>query len=153
MKKWLLPVLVYLAIIVAIVVVFILPKITSSGGNNSACFKGRCFQVELAISDADQFRGLSGRASLASDRGMLFVFRQEGNYPFWMKDMKFPLDMIWISSNGTVVDFMNSVVPCSGQVCPGVYPEANASYVLEVNAGVINATGLNVGDEVELKLS
>ena len=59
----------------------------------------RTFSVEVATSSAQQQQGLSGRNSLATDKGMLFIFKTPNKYAFWMKDMKFPLDMVFIKDN------------------------------------------------------
>lgn len=118
---------------------------------NRVCFKEKCFEVELAVTDEQQVRGLSGRESLAAEKGMLFVFAKEGIYPFWMKDMKFALDMVWIAKNGTVVGIAADSQPCgAGPVCIPILPISNSSYVLEVNVGVANSTGLKLGDKVAI---
>lgn len=119
---------------------------------NEVCFIKGCIEVELAMTQEEQDAGLSNRISLELNDGMLFVFEEEGDYPFWMKDMKFPLDIIWINKSGSVVDMFENADPCNGPVCIGIYPEANASYVLEVNAGTINKLKLKLSDNVEIKL-
>lgn len=105
---------------------------------------GVAVRVDLAETPAQQERGLSGRAGLASDEGMLFVFPRDGQYQFWMKDMKFSIDIIWLDSNGRVV----YVVP---NLAPSTYPNGYGStqpsrYVLEVKAGFAAEHGVKVGD-------
>ena len=70
-------------------------------------------RLEVADTDASRTLGLSGRDSLDSGAGMLFTFDAPGIYPFWMKDMKFPLDMVWIDS-GKVVDVVTLRPPVPG---------------------------------------
>src|SRR5216683_4936930 len=67
----------------------------------------RTFSVEVATTSAQQQLGLSGRGGLAQDQGMLFIFKTADRYPFWMKDMKFPLDIIFINNNKIVQIFQN----------------------------------------------
>ncbi len=109
---------------------------------------GRVISVELAKTMAEQILGLSGRESLAPDTGMLFVFAAPGKYGFWMKDMKFPIDMIWLAPDLSVVYIKENATPSS-------YPEtfspgADAKYVLEVNSGFSAQAGIKIGDKAEL---
>lgn len=92
------------------------------------------FQVEVAATDTERQRGLSGRPRLATDRGMWFVMPDPGLYGFWMRDMAFAIDLIWIDPNWTVLDSVR-LEPCLSYACPVSTPPAPAAYVLEVNAG------------------
>lgn len=90
-------------------------------------------RVEIADSSAERTRGLSNRPSLEADKGMLFVWDAPGRYGIWMKDMQFPLDIIWIGANKRVVDITKNATPTS---YPQVFePRESAQYILEVNAG------------------
>jgi len=80
---------------------------------------------------------------------MLFIFEQEGQYAFTMKDTLIPLDMVWISEEGRIVYIKQDALPCERGSCRNVYPKAEALYVLEVNAGTIKAIGAQVGERVE----
>jgi len=109
----------------------------------------------LALSADDRRKGLSGRESLEISRGMLFVFDTAGNYPIWMKGMKFPIDIIWVDENKKIVYIVQSALPEPGKKDAQltVYrPSANAKYVLEINAGLVNANNLQVGDSVNFEL-
>ena len=101
--------------------------------------------VEIANTPAAQQEGLSGRPSLPSDHGMLFVFDHEGYWGFWMVDMKFPLDIIWFDSNRQVVFMEQDLPPCTPESCPVFTPNAQAMYVLEVNAGFVSAHQITFG--------
>jgi len=70
---------------------------------NAACFKDRCYTVELAGTDEERKSGLMWREHLDVDRGMLFVYPVEGVYVFWMKNTLIPLDIIWLAADGTAV--------------------------------------------------
>ena len=106
----------------------------SPAGNADAVYFGTtAVSVEVAATPAARERGLSGRASLAAGEGMLFVFDNDGNWGFWMKDVNFPIDIIWADSAGRVVTVLPSVSP---NTYPQVfYPSLPARYVLETPAG------------------
>ena len=112
-------------------------------------------QAEVPVPEGDAFyRGLGGRESLPDDRGMLFVFPEPGRYGFWMKDVLIPIDIIWLSAEGLVVDIQ------AAQPEPGVpdqqlrryNPSGEAKYVLEVRAGLAAEKGAQVGDEAQIEL-
>ncbi len=127
------------------------------GGNkllpkSELSISGKVLSVEVARSALDKTRGLSGRESLGSD-GMLFLFDKEGNYGFWMKDMKFPIDMVWIRK-GKVIGFSENAVPESGKQIWSLkvyYPPEAIDSVLEVNVGFVSTNKIKIGDEVSLK--
>lgn len=99
-------------------------------------------RLEIADTDATRTRGLSGRPSLDERAGMLFVFPERGVYPFWMKEMRFPIDIVWIDGD-TVVDVVTLPPPEEGRnVPPSHIPLVKADLVLEVNAGQAAALGL-----------
>ena len=109
-------------------------------------FAGVVLTVDLATTPQEQQIGLSGRASMPADRGMLFVFNQEGQWSFWMHEMNFPLDIIWFNANRQVVFIEQDLPPCTPQACPIFTPPVNSMYVLEVNAGFVKANGVSVGE-------
>lgn len=112
------------------------------------------FSVEVATTSAQQQQGLSGRASLPQNQGMLFVFAAPAPYPFWMKDMKFPLDMIFINNDKIVDIFQNVPQPKNSSAKLPIYtPSAPANQVLEINAGLSKADGFKKGDTVSVSLS
>jgi len=102
--------------------------------------------VELAETQAQWSQGLSGRDSMSSNHGMLFIFNHESKWGFWMKDMKFPLDIIWFSSDRKVVYIKQNLLPCSPDNCPVFTPPVDALYVLEVNAGFVETHNISLDD-------
>ena len=114
---------------------------------------GFTFQAELALSPEQITRGLSYRDSLPPGTGMLFVYPGEAPRSFWMFEMRFPLDMVWIGGNCRVVDITeNAPAPEPGQLnseLPLFSPKAPARYVFEINAGEARQHGVDVGDRVE----
>src|SRR3989344_594632 len=111
------------------------------------------FNIEVASTTISRARGLSGREGLTEREGMLFLFDSAGTHGFWMKDMKFALDMIWIKGD-TVAGFSENVQPE-----PGVslwklkmyHSPEPVDKVLEVNAGTVQAKGIKVGGTVVVR--
>lgn len=108
--------------------------------------------AEVADQPTQWARGLSGRASLTADRGMLFVFPQSAIRSFWMKEMNFPLDIIWINNNQIVETWSKAPVPSGNQI-PSYRPENLANYVLEVSAGSLEKYGWRLGDLVKINFT
>jgi uncharacterized membrane protein (UPF0127 family) len=107
--------------------------------------------VEIAKSAAAKIAGLSWRKSLAEGSGMLFVEGKSNYYSFWMKDMLFPIDIIWIANN-QVVDISKNIPVPQGNNLPSYSPDEPANYVLEVNAGYADRHGIKVGDKVKIEV-
>ena len=109
--------------------------------------------MELAITPAERSQGLSGREVLPQGAGMLFIFEGDQHLAFWMPDMNFPLDMVWIDSGCRVVDAtLNAPVPEPGQSLadlPRFSPGSPARFVLEINAGEFEGAGLMPGHQAE----
>ena len=115
------------------------------------CFKEHCFEIELALSSQERARGLMYREHLDNDKGMLFVYKEEGLYNFWMKNTIIPLDMMWISPDKEVVFIARDVKPCKDEPCPVIYPGSKAMYVLELNANSTSRIHLEVGDKLRFE--
>jgi uncharacterized membrane protein (UPF0127 family) len=108
------------------------------------------FSVEVASTTIEQTRGLSGRAQLGQNEGMLFLFNSPSVQNFWMKDMNFAIDMIWIGG-GKVLGFAENAVPQPGVPLWGlkIYSSpTGVDTVLEVNAGTVAKDGIRIGDPV-----
>jgi uncharacterized membrane protein (UPF0127 family) len=111
------------------------------------------YSVDLAVQPEERQQGLSGREHMATDSGMLFVFEEEQQLYFWMKDMHFPLDIIWIDGQCHLLE-VAAEVPTpppggSNEEIPRVQSPSPARYVLEINAGEASRNGLQPGDPVE----
>lgn len=109
--------------------------------------KIRSAAIDIEIADTDILRqqGLSGKQKLDPNSGMLFIFPTADKYSFWMKDMYFPLDFIWIRDNHIVQ--LTTNVPV--QPLKVLFPDQTVDQVLEVNAGFVEKYDIKVGDEVE----
>jgi uncharacterized protein len=105
-------------------------------------------RAEVADTKSSRELGLSGRVTMKDGEGLLFVFDNPGRYGFWMKDMQFPLDILWINSSGIVVEAVHNATPES---YPQTYINAlPASYVLELKAGQAKEFGLSLGSKVKM---
>lgn len=108
--------------------------------------------VEIADTEDKRQRGLMFREHLAPTDGMIFLFDEPGNYPFWMKNTLIPLDMIWLDTNARVVWIAESVPPCKADPCPSYDHKGTASFVVEVVSGFAKDHKLKVGDTLVLQL-
>ena len=117
-----------------------------------ACSESRqlaTVQVRIAANDRQRYTGLSDTESLGPDEGMLFVHDEEESHTYVMRDMDFALDIIFIDANGTITTIHHADPPPEGESYSERY-SGRGLYVLEVNRGWANRTGVSVGDTVEL---
>ncbi|MFA5133986.1 MAG: DUF192 domain-containing protein [Patescibacteria group bacterium] len=111
----------------------------------------REFKVEIAKNQWDMDRGLSGKNFLKDNKGMLFVFSKPDYYSFWMKGMKFSIDIIWINEGKIAYIKEKAPIPIT-QYIESYKPEAPAGYALEINAGLVEKYGFKIGDAVQLDI-
>ena len=105
-------------------------------------------KLYLADNEAVRNRGLSAIPCLAKNEGMLFVFDRPDYYSFWMKEMRFPLDIIFVN-NRRVVDIVSNLSP---DTYPrSVQPRTPANCVVELNAGVTKILGLSRGSTLHFE--
>ncbi|HLA04217.1 MAG TPA: DUF192 domain-containing protein, partial [Patescibacteria group bacterium] len=109
----------------------------------------------IADEPKEQQKGLSDLSSLPIGESMLFVFDQSKRHTFWMKDVEFAIDIIWIDENKKIVDIASNVPsePDKGEKELTRYkPKSDAKYVLEINAGISALHNLQKGDQVAFEL-
>lgn len=87
---------------------------------------------------------------MPQNAGMLFVYDKDVQCSMWMKNTRFPLDMLWIDHDKKVVDIKKNVSPCISLPCEVYRSEAYVLYVLEVNAGFTDKYHIAVGDTIEI---
>ncbi|GIW64021.1 MAG: hypothetical protein KatS3mg091_823 [Patescibacteria group bacterium] len=108
----------------------------------------KVIKVHLADTPEEQIKGLSNIPDMSFQEGMLFKFNRPGVYKFWMKDMMFSLDFIWISANFTIVDITENISP---ETFPEAFsPKEPIMYVLEVKAGFVKQNNLKPGDKLKI---
>lgn len=127
----------------------------SSKGIKTVSIKTLNVNAEFADTASKRKEGLSKRDLLPLNLGMLFVFEQSGIYEFWMKDMKFAIDIIWLDESKKIVDITHNVPiepDKDDNELTRYKPSQNAKYVLEVNAGLAQLHGLQRGDQANFEL-
>jgi uncharacterized membrane protein (UPF0127 family) len=122
------------------------PASTSSLRTTTMQIGGKTFTMEVADSDSTREFGLMKRDSLPADRGMIFVFPVEEPRSFYMMNTRIPLDIAYLRSDGTIVS-MHRMRPYD--LTP-TRSERPARYAVELNAGILATTGVNVGDKLQI---
>jgi len=103
------------------------------------------FDIEIADNEYETQTGLMYRSSMKKNQGMLFVFPDATERYFYMKNTKMPLDLIFIDAKKTIVSFQKNAKPFDEASLPSYAP---AKYVLEINAGLVDQWGINIGDRI-----
>lgn len=111
------------------------------------------FMLEVADTPESRKTGLMNRTQMDQDKGMVFIFDNDGMYSFWMKNTLISLDILWLDSNYKIVYIAKNVPPCEETKtpkCPSYSPGVMARYVVELNAGVSDTGNIKVGDTFEV---
>lgn len=117
--------------------------------DGSLVFHGGVIQIALAETRAERLTGLSRQRVLGESEGLLFVFNESAEHGIWMRDMNFPIDIIWLDTNLSVVDIKENATPESYRSFDDAEvftPRLPARYVLEVRAGFVDAQNIIIGD-------
>ncbi|MFH1201416.1 MAG: DUF192 domain-containing protein [Candidatus Omnitrophota bacterium] len=117
----------------------------------AVCIKDICLEAEIADSAPKRTQGLMSRDGLSGNQAMFFIYQEDLRHGIWMKNMKFPLDIIWVSQDKRIVDIKADAAPCK-TYCEVFIPRLKSRYVLEVNAGFVKANNIKIGDSVSFKL-
>jgi uncharacterized membrane protein (UPF0127 family) len=112
---------------------------------------GAAVKAEVKITAADMEKGMMYRTSLPVDQGMLFIHGAPGNYPYWMANCNFPLDIIWMNSNHEVVEISAKTPPCpaGGSGCPNYGGHETAQFVLELGGGEAARHRIQTGSAIK----
>ncbi|PNQ73419.1 hypothetical protein C1T31_07870 [Hanstruepera neustonica] len=105
----------------------------------------KILDIEIADNEFETQTGLMYRESMNENHGMLFVFDDSRPRSFYMKNTRFPLDIIYLDDKKTIVSFQENAQPLNENSLPSNAP---AKYVLEVNAGLVKQWNLQVGDKI-----
>lgn len=109
-------------------------------------------KISLIIADTPEKRekGLGDLQELPEDSAMLFTFEKEDTYGIWMKDMKFPIDIIWLDTSKKIVTLEENVFP---DTYPEIfYPGEKSFYVIEANAGFVEKNNLTTGNTLDFSI-
>jgi uncharacterized membrane protein (UPF0127 family) len=113
----------------------------------------RTFKVECVVSPEALKKGLSGRKELADGTGMLFIFNRLGKHTMWMPNMNFPLDVIWLDEQFSIVHISYGLRPCEpDQPCPSTSSIYSTLYAIEVTAGQAAAYDFRLGQSLKVIL-
>lgn len=134
-----------------IIILLIMLSACTQMTGQSVEINGNEVQVEVANTPDQRRLGLMYRDNLEENTGMLFVYPDEQQLRVWMKNTYIPLDIIFISKNGTVVDTA-TLEPCETEQCPIFTAKGEGKYFLEVNKGYLAEYNVSVGDKVNLKI-
>jgi uncharacterized membrane protein (UPF0127 family) len=129
-------------ILIAMVVAFMANNFQQT---NQVKIASGVFNVRLATTNEARQQGLSGVTSLDPNSGLLMVFDSDDFWGIWMKDMKIPLDIVWLNSEKQVVYIVTNASPSLG-TSKTFTPSDTARYVLEVPAGTVKNAGIKTGD-------
>lgn len=115
---------------------------------------GLVLVADIAATDEQRTKGLSVKDRLGENEAMLFVFDNEAEHSFWMKNMKFPIDIIWLDSDKTIVHIEHNLQPCSFELlCPTYKPNVESLYVIETVGGFAEKHDIVKGTMVEFDLT
>ncbi len=115
------------------------------------CGANTQFKSYIAKNDSDREKGLGIFHKIKSDESMIFVFDSPKKYSFWMKGMKFPIDMVWLDQDKKIVDIKSNVAV---DTYPETFsPSADSLYVLEFNAGTMDNSNIKIGDACDFDSS
>ncbi len=107
-------------------------------------------RAEIADTLMKRTKGLMFRKTLSENEGMLFVFGNEDYHSFWMMNMSFPIDIIFVDKEKKVVDIVKNAQPC--KLCSSYRPKEKSMYVLEVNANFTEEHNVKIGSSLEFEL-
>lgn len=128
------------------------PPSGETDGFREIAIRGTTIAVEVVDTPLERSQGLSGRDGLLDHHGMLFVFESPQSPGFWMKDMRFPIDIIWIDVNGKVIGISPDLpAPKENEAPKEAAPPGNILYALEIDAGRAATYGWKVGDAVSFR--
>lgn len=135
--------------LVALAVVLLTPAgltgRAAEGNGLVALPSGHILTVEVADTPLERQHGYMFREKIGDTEGMVFLMEEVGFHPFWMKNCKVPLDIIWLDEGWRVVHVEKGVPPCPADPCPAYLPMQASQYVLEVRAGLASREGVKPG--------
>ncbi len=126
--------------------------------SSSVTINQQTFKVEVAHTPQELMKGLSDKPFLPQNQGMLFIFNKPGMYAFWMRGMKFPLDILFINGNKIVTIYENlppAPFNIQNPTCEDIscyQPSEPVDKVLEINAGLVKKYDIKKGDGIKINL-
>lgn len=142
---------VIVVLLFVILILIILLSNFSTQTKTKAVLGNKTFNVFVAKSDSEKQIGLSSKNKISENQGMLFLFDKPDYYSFWMKDMKFPIDIIYIQNN-KVTTVISDVNPPKNSTSLLIYkPKKKSDMVIEINAGLANKYNIREGTPIDIE--
>ena len=113
---------------------------------------GKVMETEVMIKDEDRAMGVMFRPSIPENSALLFVFDEIDFHAIWMKNCRFPIDIVWLDESRKVVHVAERVPPCRTEKCPSYLPLRASAYVVEMNAGLARREKVAIGAQVTFAL-
>lgn len=132
-------------VVALVATIFGVLSLQRSDSNATTTIGDKRYVLEIADTNATREQGLGGRVGMAQNHGMVFKYANQGVRCFWMKDMHFPLDIIWLNAQSQIVKIESRVSP---DTYPHPYCASPAQDVIELHAG--EAASLHVGQTIQL---
>lgn len=125
-------------------------KVVCGKGSNSQG-PGSQFDTYVSVSDSEKEKGLSVFNKIKTNEAMIFIFDTPKKYSFWMKGMKFPIDMVWLDQDKKIVDIKKDVAVAT---YPELFaPSSDALYVLEFVSGTMDNLNIKIGEACSFDFS
>jgi len=133
-----------LLIVIAVVVFIILPNMLQP--TTSLRLGDGVFRARIAANETDRTKGLSGVTNLNPDQAFLIAFPYEGKWQIWMKDMKVPIDIVWLDKDKKVIYIVKNAQPDDATTTKVFEPKTLAKYVVELSAGSVDSRAIKTTD-------
>jgi len=138
--------IVFGVIVIIVLVVLLILLLPRNRTNETVNLGDGTFSARIAKTEADREMGLSGVESLASNKALLMVFPYSAQWQIWMKDMKIPLDIVWLNQDKKVIYIVKDALP-KDSTNVIFTPTTNAEYVIEFSAGTVKNHSISLGEE------
>ena len=140
------------AFVVILTIVIVITLLLNSRKSTKVLVNGQTISVMVAKTDKEKQVGLSGKDKIGENQGMLFIFDKPNYYSFWMKEMKFSIDIIYINGDKITTIVENAKPPSSASDNLAIYqPSEKSDKVLELNAGSADKLKIKTGTIVKIE--
>jgi uncharacterized membrane protein (UPF0127 family) len=143
---------IFISICGAAIISALLIRVFTPTRNRVISLNEKPIEVEVASTYTARQKGLKDRESLPDGKGMMFVFSVSGQHGIWMKNMRFPIDVIWLK-DGVIVDMAKNIQPptqrTANEELDIYYPRMPANSIIEMSASTLDKAGVKIGDRIK----
>lgn len=136
-------------VVIGLAIALLAGRTETGAPNQTLQLRGMTYQTQVRNDKDELERGLSGTKSLPDGHAMLFVFPNDDKWAIWMKDMNYPIDIVWLDKDKKIVHLVKDAQPSSYPDTRFV-PQTDSRYVIELPSGTIERTGITLGDKAGL---